>query len=118
MFKVYLSGPMRGKKDHNYPAFFKAAELLRGMGMAVANPAEINPADPKRKYGKSKIRWFMWNDLHELMWNCTMVLCFGNWRKSSGATAEVAVALSIGMPVYEISIIKGKIEWWSRISKL
>ena len=41
--RIYLSGPMSGWPDLNFPAFHAAAALLRGQGFEVVNPAEINP---------------------------------------------------------------------------
>ena len=38
--KVYVAGPMRGIPEFNFPAFFAAADKLRGDGFAVFNPAE------------------------------------------------------------------------------
>jgi hypothetical protein len=40
--KIYLSGPMTGLPDLNFPAFNAAASALRAKGLNVINPAEIN----------------------------------------------------------------------------
>ena len=37
---VYLSGPMTGLPDLNFPAFHAAADKLRSQGVQVVNPAE------------------------------------------------------------------------------
>lgn len=42
MRRVYLSGPMTGLPDLNFPAFHAAAAQLRAQGLEVVNPAEIN----------------------------------------------------------------------------
>ena len=38
--RIYIAGPMTGHADHNYPAFYAAAELLQEAGWEVVNPAE------------------------------------------------------------------------------
>ncbi len=40
--RVYLSGPMTGKKGFNIPAFDQAALLLRKLGYDVVSPAELD----------------------------------------------------------------------------
>ena len=43
---IYLSGPMSGIKDYNYPRFNEVAGLLRAQGHEVLNPAENKPEPP------------------------------------------------------------------------
>ena len=40
--RIYISGPMTGKHDFNYPAFNAAAKRLRSEGHFVINPAELS----------------------------------------------------------------------------
>ncbi|WP_319942079.1 DUF4406 domain-containing protein [Pseudomonas quasicaspiana] len=42
MRRIYISGPMTGLPDFNFPAFAAEANRLRGLGFDVVNPAEIN----------------------------------------------------------------------------
>lgn len=42
MQHIYLSGPMTGVPEYNYPAFNAEAARLRALGYTVENPAE-NP---------------------------------------------------------------------------
>ena len=39
--KMYLSGPMTGMAENNFPAFHDAAAKLRAGGHEVVNPAEL-----------------------------------------------------------------------------
>lgn len=45
--RIYISGPMTGLSEYNYPAFHAAAQALREAGYHVTNPAEngLPPAD-------------------------------------------------------------------------
>lgn len=43
MKRIYIAGPMSGLPEFNYPAFNRAAAVLRAQGHHVENPAE-NPA--------------------------------------------------------------------------
>lgn len=45
MKRIYISGPMTGMPNMNFPAFNAEAERLRTLGFDVVNPVEINP-DP------------------------------------------------------------------------
>lgn len=40
--RIYLSGPMRGIPDLNYPAFDAAAERISSLGHEVINPAQMD----------------------------------------------------------------------------
>lgn len=46
---IYISGPMTGLPENNYPAFNEAAERLRGLGYKVINPAD-NPEPPCKSW--------------------------------------------------------------------
>src|SRR5690606_41767260 len=41
----YLSGPMSGYPQYNFPAFAKAAETLRGFGYNLVSPAELDDSE-------------------------------------------------------------------------
>ena len=45
--KVYISGPMAGIENHNFPQFNALATKLRALGVDVVNPAELNPEPGK-----------------------------------------------------------------------
>lgn len=42
MKRIYLSGPMTGLPERNFPAFVAEAARLRALGYEVVNPTEIN----------------------------------------------------------------------------
>jgi len=43
--KIYVSGPMTGIKDFNFPLFNSVAVLLRNKGFEVENPADKGIVD-------------------------------------------------------------------------
>lgn len=95
---IYLSGPMKGYPEFNYPAFMAAAAALRAAGHVVYNPAEFphdGPRDefPIRKAFASYCA-FICNEA------CTIMLLPG-WEASLGVSAELALAKNCGLDVIE-----------------
>lgn len=88
---IYLSGPMTGFPDLNFPAFHAMTTSLRAGGHKVTNPAELNPD------GGS------WNDCMRCdiaaLMNCDTVATLPGWEHSKGARLEVLIAERLGMTV-------------------
>jgi hypothetical protein len=91
MKRIYLSGPMTGLPELNFPAFAAMTASLRADGHTVTNPAEINPD------GGS---WHdcMRRDIAALM-DCDTVATLPGWEHSKGARLEVLIAERLGMTV-------------------
>lgn len=90
---IYLSGPMTGYPEFNYPAFRKAAKVLRDYGFKVFDPSECFGGDTtltKEVYMKTDIKAVLEADL---------VVTLEGWEDSSGAKLEVEVAQACGIPV-------------------
>lgn len=85
MKRVYISGPMSGLPNHNFPAFYAAADLLRVAGFDPVNPAELNP-DTGRQWHE-----YLRADLKALC-DCDMLALLPGWERSEGAHLEVHVA--------------------------
>lgn len=92
MKRIYISGPMTGVPDLNFPAFHAEAERLRGLGYEVVNPAELNP-DPSAGWHECMRR-----DLAELL-TCDALALMDGWQKSAGAHLEMHVAHRVGMEI-------------------
>lgn len=94
MNRIYLSGPMTGMPQHNFPAFNAEAARLRALGYDVVNPVDINP-DPG-------VTWHqcLRNDLQALL-TCDTLALLDGWMISQGAHLELHVAHRVGMRIVE-----------------
>ena len=88
---IYLSGPMSGIPEYNYPAFQAAAESMRAVGIMVISPHEIN-------HGISDYAQCMKNDIRALL-QCDAIAMMEGWHDSTGASIEIAVARVCGLRV-------------------
>lgn len=88
--RLYVSGPMTGLPEHNFPAFRAAAAELRAAGYEVEDPAE-----------KGIVEGWEWEDylrydLRALM-DCAGVALLPGFENSRGAQLELYVATALGM---------------------
>ncbi len=102
MHRIYISGPMTGCTDYNYPAFHAEAARLRSLGYDVESPAENPPQDSWEDY----MRWAM-----AQMLTCDTIALLPGWALSRGANLERQVAQEIGMAVVEAECIKETTTW-------
>jgi hypothetical protein len=92
---IYISGPMDGYPDDNYPEFFRAAGVFRKKGFNVLNPPEFQVRSPeKTRYDYMRL------DIKRLADADAVVLLQG-WEGSVGAKHEVYAAIEMfGMPCF------------------
>lgn len=94
----YLSGPMTGLPDFNYPAFNANAAYLRGKGLQVINPAENfggNEDLPREEY--------MRRDVEDLL-KADAIILMDDWHKSAGSRLEVEIARQIGLEIWRLDV--------------
>ena len=99
--RIYISGPMTGYPDYNFPAFASAANRLRAIGFNVVSPHEFGEGDPSKTWAD-----YLRQDLAAMLDGCNSVATLHGWEKSRGATLEVHVAQALGMQVESV-------EWWA-----
>jgi hypothetical protein len=104
METVYLSGPMAGQKDYNYPAFRSAAKKLRDMGYTVLDPSENfegareRATDggfvpiPRAEYIRKDVQNVLQSD---------MIVVLNGWQQSAGARLEVRLGHELGLRIVE-----------------
>jgi hypothetical protein len=93
MTLIYLSGPMSGLPDFNYPAFNRAAADLRAMEYDVINPAEAIDGETHHPYTE-----YIRRDVENVL-KCDLLVLLNGWEDSAGAHLEVALAVGVGIPV-------------------
>lgn len=95
MKRIYLSGPMSGIADNNFPAFHEWAARLRAQGYDVVSPAEIEEAGSWEMCLRA--------DLRELC-TCDAIALMPGWENSKGANLELHVAHRLGMQVLHLPL--------------
>lgn len=96
--RVYVSGPMTGYEDLNYPAFADASAVLRDMGYAVCNPCETT--DILGDDGTLKHADFLRFDFDRVL-EADFLVALPGWARSLGAISEILVAVRIGTKVWD-----------------
>ena len=115
--KIYLAGPMRGIPEFNFPAFYRGAAQLERAGHIVFNPA----AKDNEKFGTDisegnlegredvaasqhgfSLREALGADLAWICAHADAIALLPGWRNSTGATAEHATAVALGLKVIEL----------------
>ena len=89
--RLYVSGPMTGLPEFNFPGFHAAARQLRAVGYEVINPAE-HDEQPGRSW-----EHYLRKDIRLLM-DCDAVALLPGWGNSRGALLEKYIAQALSMP--------------------
>jgi uncharacterized protein DUF4406 len=92
---LYISGPMSGLPDCNYPAFREASTALRSEGWNVVDPSEHFGGStnlPRHKYLAA--------DVVDLITKCKAIALLTGWWTSEGAKLETQIALDLGYELF------------------
>lgn len=95
MTTLYISGPMTGIAEHNFPMFNRAEQVLRNVGYTILNPAT-----------KGIIEGWTWEQY--LKWDLAEVLkadgiaTLPGFTNSRGAMLETFVANTLKIPVWDV----------------
>jgi hypothetical protein len=82
----YLSGPMNGIPDNNFPAFERATWTLRHNRLTIISPHEL----------KVNLK----NDLMIMLGKCEGLILLRGWPQSVGAGVELNLALALKWPIF------------------
>ena len=94
--KIYLSGPMKGYPNHNYPLFNAAAKQLRAAGYIVYNPAEFEHACEAFPIRRAFAEYAKF-----ICEEADAIVLLPAWSASLGVSAELALAKNCGLKVVE-----------------
>lgn len=99
--KIYIAGPMTGRKDWNFPAFNKAQEELEIMGYEVENPAShgCGLEHPWEFYLKMALTQML---------TCDGIALLDGWSTSKGARLEVKTGMAVGIDAVLMGVIHSK----------
>lgn len=95
--RYYLSGPMTGLPELNYPAFVEATRYLRYLGHEVYSPAEW---ESRHNNGVFNLPIAFADYCYYICREADAVVVLPGWENSPGARAEVALAQAIRKPVF------------------
>ena len=91
--KVYISGPMTGLPEYNYPAFDAMEAALKAKGFDPVSPVKVCEG---MTHDTSTWEDFMRANIKAMM-DCDGVIFLHGWPNSKGARIEHALALGLGM---------------------
>lgn len=102
--RAYLSGPMTGYPEANFPSFVDAATRLRELGHYIVSPAEL---DVDEGYTPSpngarppQYSDFLIRDLAAIQEaDLNSIVVIDGWEDSPGARAEVAFGEALGLKI-------------------
>jgi hypothetical protein len=99
---------MKGIPAFNFPAFFEAEARLQAAGWEVFSPAredvERDSFDPVNDAAQPS-EYYMARDLPAVI-SCDAIALLPGWRKSDGATKELAVAQWTGKQVLDAETLE------------
>lgn len=99
----YLAGPMAGYADHNFPYFAEAALRLRRQGYLILSPHEVDHGETAEHRGSKSYAEYLKADFKVLL-ACDGIILLPGWMTSRGATAELNLALTVGMSAWYYNI--------------
>ena len=115
---LYIAGPMRGIAWFNYPMFDRIAKQLRDQGCEVISPADedrkqdgFDPFENPDYANPESCRFPSEMDFHrtvrrclEAVLQCEEIVLLPGWERSSGAVAELTLAMWLNKRVRHVLI--------------
>jgi hypothetical protein len=95
---IYISGPMTGLPEYNYPEFHRVAKLIEDAGHIAINPANTGVQEGW------EWKQYLTKDLIDLLQaDVDFVVVLQDWKTSKGARLEVHVAEALEIPYITLS---------------
>jgi nucleoside 2-deoxyribosyltransferase len=110
----YVSGPMTGYPDFNYPAFHRCCNRLRPMGFKIISPHEIKAPTQAFENELAQWEWYMRQCEEQFTKVTGGIIMLRGWPESSGANRELGWALARALPVYLYLETPGRLVRMSR----
>lgn len=114
--KIYISGPMSHRVDHNFPAFHLAANRLEAVGLDVLDPARLDENTDTTgwvwtDYIRRDLRLLCGDDIRG-------IATLPNWELSRGAVEEVHLIRDVfQLPVQSVDEWIAYAEWENRLNE-
>lgn len=96
----YVSGPMRGYPEFNFPAFDQARDYLEARGWMVYSPADLDRFEGEDSYDVV-FEEAMRRDYTVIARSGAFFLLRG-WEQSTGANAELHAARTLKLRIFEM----------------
>ena len=98
---TFISGPMLGLPDFNYPAFHKAGEYLKSRGERFLSPAHGRFGHPRPAPTPEEARpweYYMRESIKQLVL-CDRILMLPGWSNSEGSRIERDLANTLRISI-------------------
>lgn len=105
---LYIAGPMRHIPKLNWPAFEKAADLLRAKGFGVVSPVEMSEEAGISwdvEITTNLLQQVISADTQAIIWRCDAIALLDGWHLSGGCKLEVELAGFLSMRCRPL-------KWW------
>lgn len=97
----YISGPMTGYPDFNYPLFEEVCKWAGKRGLKVISPHRNPAPTPEFLEAEGISAWEYYMRLcRKQVKECSGIIMLPGWPKSTGAREELALNLEDNKPVY------------------
>ena len=97
---VFISGPYRSDSEWQIELNIRSAEEL-ALSVWASGAAAHCPHKNTARFGGAQADEVWLNGDLEILRRCDAVICTADWKRSTGATAEVMEARRLGIPVFE-----------------
>lgn len=103
--KIFISGPISGIKDFNFPNFNFWNENLESIGYEVVSPAKmaVEFGVPEQIQSNADLLYKLENMEIEELCKCNSIFLLNGWTNSNGSKRELAKAIEKNLKILEES---------------